>query len=176
MGLSLSSNLDTQYKFYDVNKVTWNKSTGQIISSVYQFTFAIPIGVNLAQNYQKAYSDRRGDASYKKSVTEAYFMGSKGNGIGEGTTGDFKNPKKYPLPSGLPSRVQNQLTKLLDHGGNFNGGIVAEGYGTFASESELIGGYAKYELTGHVQLDDRTGQGIFQVGWIYGHNMDPSAW
>lgn len=172
---TLNPVLTTNYQYYSVSTIIWDTTTNKIIKIVSLGYIAVPNRVNLLVNYQIALSDRSPDATYSKTNTEAYFRGKK-NGIAENTKGDFKkNGKLYPLPSNLTPRLKNQLVKLLDHGGNFNGGMVAEGYGTMAWENELIGGYAKAK-SDHVLIepDDRTGQSFFSAGWNYAKNMDPN--
>ena len=71
--------------------------------------------------------------------------------------------------------TKKNLQKLLDHGGNFNGGMVAEGLETFAQENPLIGAAAKSRSDNRLETDDATGQGIFNTGWQFAQQSDPNS-
>ena len=172
MGLAVSAGLVSRFNYYNLDKITFDTSTGKILSTVHVGEFAVPSSVGLMLDYHTALSDRSPGAAFGWG-TYAYFKGKK-NGIAQNTRGDFKNANLYPMPSGITLRQQRQLTKLLDHGGNFHGGMIADGFGTRYGENWLIGSVAK-SLSGHdFEWDDTTGQTFFSAGWQYANNMDPN--
>ena len=172
MGLAVSAGLVSRFNYYNLDKITYDTVTKNIISIVHIGEFAVPSSVGLMLDYHTALSDRSPGAAFGWG-TYSYFKGKK-NGIAQNTRGDFKNAKIYPMPPGITLRQRNQLTKLLDHGGNFHGGMIADGFGTRYGENWLIGSVAKSLSSHDIEWDDTTGQTFFSAGWQYANNMDPN--